>query len=396
MEFYAGETNAAYRVMSYIAFGAPLLHMTNHKGVLIAASGDTGRGKTTLLKACASSWGDPEGLLIGGGKYGATMNAMWFNLGTMHSLPMFWDDTTERDPEEMREFMLHISSGRGKERMHGNTHDGKVVTWETIVMSSANTDDVHRVMSTGKDSSPHLMRFVSIDFDEVDRSIEAKLRADQFIRDICANYGHAGPIYMQQVTEYYDDVQKLVIEEMERFGRRLNVTSEERHWVAVLAVAYVGGRIAYKLGLSPFDPKDDEAWMLEHLRQMRITYEQAASTPVDVLNEFLEEHNSNTLIISPKAASNLDNIVQRPHGALYIRVEVDTDRIYIAKPAVNTYCTEQKANFKKLEAALIQAGVLLRRECYKVLGADTPIAKGQTRCWEIDRTALGSMGRRKK
>jgi hypothetical protein len=186
-------------------------------------------------------------------------------------------------------------------------------------------------------------------------------------------------------------VQSLVIREMERFDRLLTATSDERHWSAALAVAYVGGRIAYKLGLSPFNPKGDEAWMIEHIRQMRTTYEQAVATPVDILNEFLETHVSRTLIVSPKQSSNVDNVANKPHGSLLIRNEVDTGLIYIAKHAINSYCTEQKANFRKLEAELIANKVLLNRNKYKVLGADTPWASGQTRCWEIDRIALSKI-----
>jgi len=394
MRFYEGPKYPSSRTFTYITWGAPLLHMTTMKGVLVAASGETGRGKTTILEACASIFGDPDSMLVAGGAQGSTINAMFSNLGTNHSMPMFWDDTTERDPEEMREFMLHISTGKGKERMKGNTHDGRVVTWETIVLSSANTDDVHRIMSTGKDSDPHLMRFISIPFDNLDRSTEAKLEADKFKRAIRDNYGH-GWKYIQYIVEHYEEVKVLVLREMERFDRLLNAQSEERHWSATLAVAYVGGRIAYKLGLSPFNPKDDEDWMVNHIDRMRITYQQAASTPADILNEFLENNVSHTLILSPKQASSVDNIVNRPHGALYVRNEVDTNRLYISRTAINDYCTEEKANFRKLEAELRSIHVLLRRNCYKVLGADTPYAMGQTRCWEIDRTALAALTRKK-
>lgn len=386
--FYSGAGNEPYRTVLYATFGSPLLYMTGHKGILIAASGDTGRGKTTLLEAGASIYGNPEGLLVGGGRYGATMNAMWSILGTNHSLPMFWDDTTDREPEEMREFMLHISTGKGKERMHGNVHDGKVVTWQTMVISSANTDDVHRVMTTGKDSSPHLMRFISIDFDTANRNTDMKIKADAFKRGIRENYGHAGMAYLAYIAQHREEVHKLIIKEMERFDRLLNVKSEERHWTAALACMSVGGRIAYKLGLFPFDPRLDEAWMLQHVRDMRVNYAQATSTAVDILTEFLESNVRTTLILSPKQSSNVDNIVQKPQGALTIRNEVDTKLIYISRTAMNEFCTESKASFRKLENELVASGVLIRKSAYKVLGADTPWSGGQTRCWEIDRDKL--------
>lgn len=319
------------------------------------------------------------------------MNALFEILGKLHSSAMFWDDTTERDPEEMREFMLHISTGRGKERMHGNKHDGRVVTWETLVLSSANTDDVHRVMTTGKDSDPHLMRFISVPFDEVDRSTDAKVRADRMKRAIRENFGHAGPIYLKYITEHYEDVRKVVVQAQEKFDRQLNVTSDERHWSATVAVSYVGACIAYKLGLLPFDPRLDKQWMLDHVDTMRVAHQQAASTSLDIFNEFLDAHVPNTLILAAKASSHVDNVARQPHGALLIRKEIDTNRIFVAKSAINTYCTEVKANYRKIEAELVKSGVILRRNCYKVLGADTTHASGQVRCWEIDLVVLSTL-----
>jgi len=387
ISFYK-DADPGYRVFFYAGFGAPLFHMTTHKGVLIAASGETGRGKTTLLEAVASIYGDGSDMLVAGGKHGSTVNALFEIIGKLNSLPMFWDDTTERDPEEMREFMLHISTGKGKERMYGNKHDKRVVSWETMVLSSANTDDVHRVMATGKDSDPHLMRFVSVPFDSADRSTDAKVRADRMKRLLRENFGHAGPIFLRYIVENYERVAEAVRKVQEKFDRKLNVTPEERHWTAMMAASYVGGCIAYDLGLLPFNPRDDRDWMLAHVGVMRLEHQQAASTSLDIFNEFLDNHVPNTLTLHAKGSSNIDNIAHEPRGALYIRNELDSDRMYVSRAAINQYCNEVKATQRKLENDLVVQGIIVRRSCYKVLGADTKFAQGQVRCWEIDRNVL--------
>lgn len=388
LRFLCGAGKEGYRTFMYANFGAPLLHMTGHKGILIAASGDTGRGKTTLLEACASVWGNPEPLLVSGGQDGATVNATYAILGTYHSLPMFWDDTTEREPEEMRKFMINISQGKGKERMIGNVHDGKVVTWETMVLSSANTDDVHRVMNTGKDTDPHLMRMISVEFDEVDRSTEMKITADKFRARLRQSFGIAGEIYLKYVVTHYDKVKKKLLAVQEALDREIEMTSEERYWSAGIACIIVGGHLAFSLGLIPFDPMDDLDWLKTHLQKMRVTRKQATSTPADVLDEFLNTRLSNTLVVSPKQASNLDNVVARPYGPLLIRNEIDTGLVYVARSAIDDYCDEVKANFRKLENELVALGIVTRKNCHKVLGADTVHAMGQTRCWEVNLAKL--------
>jgi hypothetical protein len=388
MTFYCGVGKESYRMFPYASWGAPLFHMTGHKGVLLTASGDTGRGKTTLLEAGASIWGNPDTMLVSGGQDGSTVNAWYSIIGTNHSLPMFWDDTTEREPEEMKKFMLNISQGKGKERMHGNVHDGKVVTWETIVQSSANTDDVNRVMASGKNVDPHLMRLISVEFDHVDRSTEMKLKADLFKRRIRDNFGHSGPIFIRYVVMNYELVKARVLAEMEKLDRAVSMESQERYWSAAIASMMIGAEIAYELGVSPYNPRLDEDFMKNHVRRMRVIHDQSASTAADLFDEFLNARVSHTLTLSPQQASNIDNITNKPYGQLLIRNEIDTGLVYAARQAVNDYCAETKANMRKLESELKQMGILLRPNCHKVLGADTTYATGQTRCWEISMAQL--------
>lgn len=386
--FYGGAGNEHNRIFGGFSFGAPLLHMTGHKGIVITASGDTGRGKTTLLDACASLWGEPDALVIGGGQQGSTINGLFMVVGTYHSYPVYWDDTTEREPDEMRRFMLHISNGRDKIRLSGHEHDGRMRTWETIVLSSANTDDVHRILATGKDSNPHLMRLISVDFGAVDTSPEAKVRADRFRQVIRENHGHAGGPYLQYIAKNYEAIQKRVLAVMEKFDMEQDVEASERFWSAGMACALVGTHVAYKLNLWPFDPFADIEWDKKHLTKMRTQQAQSSATSVDIMDEFLNNNISKSLIIQAKGTSNLDNIASRAYHELWIRNEVDNGLVYVSRSAFTKYCSDVKANFNKVESELLAAGIILRKICHKVLGADTPYAVGQTRCWELSMTKL--------
>lgn len=390
VKFYSGPDNYSYRAGMYTGWASPLYGMTGQKGILVAFSGESGRGKTTLLETIASIYADPEAILIGGGKHGATTNAMYSITGTYHSFPVLWDDTTDRSAEDMSEFMLHISNGGGKERMKGNKHDGRVVTWRTMVISSANTDDINRIMATNKDPEARLMRYMTIEFNSVDRGHESKIAADKFKRGLREHYGHVGRIYIKYIVEHAQEVKEYIHKVMERFDRELKMQSQERHWSAFLACQYVGGRIAFKLGLSPFDPKDDLDWLKANIGNMRVSYAEAAQSPVEMITEFLETKLSNTLILQAKGSNNIDNVVRSPNGngGLQIRRENDTGLIYIARSALNAWCEETKANYKVIEAALVMHGIILRKNCYKVLGADTTLAGGQTRCVEISRDKL--------
>lgn len=397
MQFYNKPGYEGSRFFLYAAFGAPLFHMndTGNKGVLMTASGSSGRGKTTTLKACSSVWGEPDALILNGNKDGSTVNALYESIGTFHSLPFLWDDITERDPEEVRRVLLNISQGSGKVRMRdGQGLNDRRISWETIVLASANTDDVSRILASGKDVAPHLMRLVGVEFSLVDAGPEAKIKADNFLRAIKGNYGHAGPLYMKQVVSNYKAVREGYIKNIAKVDRMLNSTnaSAERFWSATVAAAYTGAKIAQACGLLPGYPIDaDLTWMVSHLASQRTNIAENSASPLDVLSEFLEQHIGNMLVLSAKQASNLDNVVVRPYNALLIRHEVDSNTLYVSKSAIRSYCTEVKTAFRKLETDLESLGVIVQRDAQKVLGADSPYAKGQTRSWKIDMLKVGPL-----
>ena len=289
MRFYSRPGYEGHRFFVYAALGAPLFHMndTGNKGVLMTASGESGRGKTTCLRACASLWGVPENLILNGNKDGSTINALYETLGTYHSLPFMWDDITERDPDEIRRFLLNISQGKGKERMKGNEHSGRSVSWETIVLASANTDDVSRIMSSGKDVDPHLMRLVGVEFRAINTDPESKIKADNFLRAINNNYGHAGPLFMKFVVQHYESVARGYIKNVAMVDRKLNSSnaSAERYWSATIAAAYTGAQIAASLGLLDYPYEADLEWMIGHLTKQRVSIKEITANPEDIHSE---------------------------------------------------------------------------------------------------------------
>lgn len=391
MTFYLGDEYRGHRFFLYLALGAPIFHMTGHKGMMIHACGESGRGKTTCLDACGSIWGHPEALRINGNNDGTTTNALFNTIGTFHSLPVLLDEITSRDDGQMAEFALNISQGRGKDRMRGSEHDGKVVTWETPILSTANTDLVTRIFSSRKDAQPHMMRVVSVDFYLPNKSAAAVNRANQFAKAIRANYGHAGLAFAQFVAANYSAVHA----EVDRAMSEINVAlggsqlSAERFWVAAIATALVAGKIAKRLQLWDFPLKDDYEWMKGHITSMREVQDGQQSSPLEMLSEFLEASIDNTLILTAKASSNLDNVARAPHRALHIRHEVDKQLIYISRSAILSYLMDNRVSAKEVERELMQSGVLVDKSKLKVLGADTPFAKAQTRCWLVNAACLG-------
>ena len=389
-QHYADDIYRAHRFFIYCSLAAPLYHMTTYKGVLVTASGKSGRGKTTALMAGSSIWGHPEALILNGNPQGATDNATENHLGTLHSLPMMWDDTTERISGEMLKFALHIPQGNGKQRMKGSEHDGRSVTWETIVLSSTNYDTMMQALSNQVSTDAHLMRMISVPFEQFHNTTAAMNEADQFKRAILNNYGHAGGVFMQYVTANYAAVAARIEAAAEQAATDFTALPHERFWFATVAVAKVAGEIANQLGLLDFPVQEDYKWMGAHVGEMRAMHSEFKVDCVEELAAYLEAHLSETLVMSSKATSNLDNVAHMPQRELNIRHEMDHGVIYIAKAALGRYCAEKNESIRAWEEQLVAAGVLLDRAKQKTLGADTKHAKGQVRCWVIDATKLGT------
>lgn len=391
IQFYNRPGYEGHRMFLYATFAAPLLSFTSYRGLTFSAAGASGKGKSTVLEACASIWGEPQTYVVNGNPDGTTINAMYHKLSVYHNLPFMLDDTTERQPEEMRKYFLNVSQGKDKERMKGNDHDGRNNTWWTIVLTSTNADDVAQVTSIGKESQPHLMRVIPVWFNLVDDSTEAKIEADRFKAEYAVNYGHAGQVFMRAVMPRAEKIKARLIAMIERVDRDIQVQSHERYWTVGVGGAVVGGLLARDLGLlEGFPIEQDYQWMLSHINKMRQTALSHDVVPIDIVNDFLNAALPNTLVVSAKMTSNIDNIAIRPHGALQVRHDFDQGGLYISRSAFSAYCAKNKISFRNIEDRLEKDGIIVARNAQKVLGADTAFATaGQTRCWKIDAVKLG-------
>ena len=386
---YADPAYHAHRFFLYCSFAAPLFHISGQKSAVVAANGKSGRGKTTVLKVGSSIWGHPEALILNGNPDGSTMNAMYNHLGTLHSLPMMWDDTTERAGEELLRTALNISSGTGKQRLKGPDHDGKTVVWETLVLSSTNYDNVAQALAARKGTDANLMRLLGVSFEDLPPG-SSKTDADEFLRGISENYGHVGLPFIQYVAKNYVAVVDRITARSKLLDTVMKVQSAERFWSWIVACAQVAAEIAQELELIDFPLQNDFDWMATHIQEVRENHQEFANDPVEQLADYLEANLRSTLVLSSKTTSNLGNIALRPQGSLTIRHELDKGLLFVNRQEISKFCAEHNISVKGWENQLITAGVLLDRSKLKTLGADTSFAKGQVRCWMIDTVRLGS------
>jgi hypothetical protein len=79
-----------------------------------------------------------------------------------------------------------------------------------------------------------------------------------------------------------------------------------------------------------------------------------------------------------------DTCLVTPRSALYVRVEVDTDFMFISRGKVQEWCTRNHASYTAMKSRLSHIRVLVNANARKVLGARTEFAGSQQPVWVLD------------
>src|SRR6185369_3763441 len=124
------------------------------------------------------------------------------NLGCLNSLPYLREEAAEADPDEIASWVLTMTQGRDRGRMNSALAKVAVKTWSTIAVVSSNISIREIVINARKDNAARLART----WEMYMKSPLSQSQAQQLFRPFLANYGHAGPIYIQHVVSNLDEI----------------------------------------------------------------------------------------------------------------------------------------------------------------------------------------------
>jgi hypothetical protein len=386
---YARDGLEPYRMEIYVPFASILYPLTGEKAMTIGASGRGGVGKSTVMDVAASVWGEPDALVTRGTKDGHTRAAAEILANAMHHLPVFFDEITGRDAKELSDFIFNYTGGKGKIRSKsGGGIRQDTATWSNICSMNMNSDVYAEMTASYRESDPHMMRFMQIEFPQT--NIISKAEGDRIKAVIRENYGHAGFIFARYVAMNREAVRARVKEKIATIDINMGGVSKERYWTAGVACIMVAAEIASSLGLLPnFPVHSDCLWLYELLKTLRVMTVNNETPAGEMIAEFLDSELFNTLTISAKASNNIDNIAREPRGELNVRFEADNGVAYISKAALTKFCRERGFTLSRKLTDLKRDNILLQYDVLKVLGAGTNFAKGRVKCIEVDVSKLG-------
>jgi hypothetical protein len=366
------------------SFAAPLMRFQERDeggAIIHLVTRESGTGKSTALIGAASVWGRREGL---GLTNEDTKVSKALTLGALGNLPVVYDEIAIRDPEAIRAFVLNFTNGRDKMRAtRGGEIKHTASTWQTILISAANTSLVDVLSAQGSPEAP-AMRILEFGLSLPD---ELKhVQGDRLRKALRNNSGYAGQAFLNwlmvpaNLTWTKATLEAVTQQTWTKTGFR----SEHRFWVRTIAAIAVAGVIVKKLGLVEFSIERIMNWLFEQLKISPSV--ERADWAMPALAEFLNESIGNALVVPNAFVPGVAmRAIQEPRYKLAIRYEVATHRIMIAQSALREYLIKKELSYREFVSVLEQAKIITRKKMQSTLSAGVPgYPGGQVWCVEIN------------
>ena len=352
----------------FTAFGSPLMKFMNQAGAVVnMVNNSSGTGKTTAIKCMHSVYGHPDEMML---VEKDTSNTRLHRLGIMNNLGLGCDEITKMTNDDCSDLCYSVSQGRGRGRMkmHDNAERLNFAKWSTILLCSSNASVVDK-LKTLTSSDGELMRIMEYSVPE--SKLLSKEEADETYGKLYLNYGHAGKIYLRDLVANLEERVSEVKELQRLIDKKAGFTNRERFWSAIAACNIAGAQFAKRLGLHNIDVGVVFRWIVKELSQMRNDIKPPATDHASVIADFWNKYSRNTLVINGEVdrRTNVESLpIREPFGELVLRMEPDTQKLFIDSKIFRKFCQEIRVTVKDVIGALTADGVcggIVQKRMYK-------------------------------
>lgn len=367
------------------AFGAPLIKFTGYAGAMVALIGESGIGKTLMGEWIMSVYGDSAKLVL---LKDDTRNFLVQRLGLYGSLPLYVDEISNIEGQELSDLVYKITQGRDKGRLSRNGSERNIInSWNTVAIASSNHSLLDKLSALKADASAEINRIMEVEAHAVEAF--GREEATGVYRAFKENHGLAGVEYIKYLTDRQDQHR----DKIDQIVRSLDISTgakpEERFWSAVTGAAIYGGLIASHLGLIDFSVAKILVWAKTHILRAREEKKDSVVNYSDMLGMFLDVHMRGTVVCSGNGPKELVSIIREPTAPLVCRIDTDRHRLYISRSTLKSFLEKNYGSYSKLKTSLEKTGALLDTNKRKVLGGGTYFSGTQQPVWEIDLNCPG-------
>lgn len=352
-------------------------------GVIVAAVSPEPRlGKTMGLVAARSIWGDDNAIDIATND---TANSRFKMLAVLNGLPATWDDMRKsNDPEIIKQFVLSFSQGRDKNRLdrHGALRTNSS-GWASILLATSNISIAELVGHDGETAQQaRILEYRFVPMEGMKFS-----DGQSYERTMRQNRGTAGRAFINalMLPGMVDWLKLSVPQYVREFEAQLG-RSDASFYASFLGCVKAAAIILNRTGILEFSADRLIDFAIRSAEEMGRLMEENKIDHVGILTKFINENWVNTLVVNDPWRPKIDaTIRQLPRGKLFVRYEMNSERIYIDKAALREWCRPKNIMFRDIGERLQKKSILINQSRRINLGAGTPLAgAGQIQCFEID------------
>lgn len=354
------------------SFAAPIFKFSGYMGAIVNMVGQSGTGKSTVLKIGNAIYGHPTDMMLG---LNDTQNAMYARMGAYNNLPISFDEITNIESHRLSSLCYDVTQGRGKHRLKSDaTERDNHASWETMMISTSNSSLLNKLSIAKADASAESMRVFEFDVPSVEGITRGQ--AKDIFGNLDKNCGEVGHEYIKAVVRRQSEVKTLVETKIAEFEEAIDATSRERFWTAVVGTVIAAGTLAKELGMIDYDLNKIASWAAKKISLLRSDVNEIKGDATDILIGFLNSRISNTVVVNKTGSAYTMTLA--PKGELSIRIEREgkVEQAFIAKSAFRTYCAEINAEYNDHRRKLKDIGVISKSDVNKMLGAHTEYKTG--------------------
>ena len=338
-------------------FGSVLMPFTGLNGIAVNLFGKAGSGKTSAIRAAISIWGSDKAMLAD-----TTLIAARQRAAVLKNTPLGIDEATNKKGHELSEFIYHFSSGKTKGRMQSsaNIEREHFEDWSSMALLSGNASIYDKLAQFKSQTDGETARLMEFQVFKPSILTNDAVGAE-FFKPLTENYGHAGPVFIRWVLANREKTQELIDHYTARFRKDFKSESKDRFWSNGVGVTMAGAHIARELGLHDIDIERIYEKLLEELTKTAKATSDIMGTAFDVLNEFLMQQTSNTLVInSERGKISLPIKTPTSYEGLTVRYEPDTNTTYVIQRVLSNYLTDIQFSRRAFEEELTAKGILVK------------------------------------
>jgi hypothetical protein len=387
---YARQDMEARAFAFFMGFGNMLLKYTPLEGYALSLmSQKSGTGKTTVLHAIGSIFGNPkEGWMM---LAKDTHNQKIQRVGTMRHIPILFDEMTQLTVEAKSDLVYDITQGRGKNRMRSSENAERInnTKWATGIICTTNRSLRDDILSIKAMPEGELMRILELRVLQDPMDNPAWSRA-HFNR-LYSNYGHAVKPFIQYVLDNLPEVIAFVEKIQQKIEQAADMKSNERYWSIQAALAISAGIITRKLGLHDIDHRPVLKFIVNHIIACRKQNQQLMEEGSDFLGNLLQRRFHEILVINgaKDARTGLESgPIREPRGALTARYEPDTHLLCVSSKEYRAECAKWKVNFEESLERYKKSGAYLGMKRKRMSSGTTMDANVNIHALWFDSTKL--------